>query len=166
MAVPHVNIRFSGYWSDFNIGLMPRRPGLFCVYRARFDDLDKTTTMLELLHVGASANVHQSVSHHRDHGRWRTRLGSGESLSFSFGSVAEDDLAACELAMLMRHRPPLSGALPDSFPFGGMTVSLDGRTPLLDRQFTVGTATVGGFSGRGSAWLRRGIERLRTSVSG
>ena len=166
MAVPHVNIRFSGYWSDFNIGLMPRRPGLFCVYRARFDDLDKTTTMLELLHVGASANVHQSVSQHRDHGRWRTRLGPGESLSFSFGSVAEDDLAACEAAMLLRHRPSMSPALPERFAFGGLALRLDGRTPLLDREFTVGHAVVKGYSGRGSTWLRRGIDFLRTTVNG
>ena len=166
MAVPQVILRFSGYWSEFNSGLMPRRPGLFCVYRARFDDLDKSTTMLELLHVGASSNVNQCVTGSRDLARWRSRLAPGEALSFSYSPVAEDDLAACEAEMLLRHRPSMSPALPERFAFGGLALRLDGRTPLLDREFTVGHAVVKGYSGRGSTWLRRGIDFLRTTVNG
>ena len=167
MAAPSLSlaIKFSGYWSEYNRGLLPRRSGVFCVYRARFDDQTKATTMHELLHIGAAPNVHECLAEHPQAERWRACLGPGESLSFSFGSVALTDLVACETALVMQHRPRCSAPVPVVFPFGRATLRLTHRTPLLQTRFTVGTAGAGVIRRLGG-WLdgpllRRGLDFLR-----
>ena len=166
MAVPSLTIKFSGYWSEYNRGLMPRRPGVFCVYRACFDDQSKTTTMRELLHVGAASNVNECLVDHAQIDRWRVCLMPTESLSFSFGSVALPDLAACELALVMRHRPRCNTEVPAVYPFGRVALKLTHRTPLLHNRFTVGASGPGVIGRLGGPLLRRGLDFLRSFQPG
>lgn len=166
MAVPSLSIKFSGYWSEYNRGLMPRRPGVFCVYRAHFDDQDKTTTMHELLHIGAAANVNECLVAHPQAEQWRACLGPTDSLSFSFGAVATEDLVACETALVMEHRPRCNPAVPSVFPFGRVSLRLTHRTPLLRTRFTVGAAGSGVIGRLGGPWLRRGLDFLRSLQPG
>jgi hypothetical protein len=161
MAVPSLTIKFSGYWSEYNRGLMPRRSGVFCVYRAYFDEQSKSTTMRELLHVGAAPNVNDCLVDHPQANQWRACLGPTDSLSFSFGSVALPDLVACELALVMQHRPRCNLAVPEVFPFGPVALKLSHRTPLLDTRFTVGTPLSGVMGWLGRPLLRRGLDLLR-----
>lgn len=167
MAVPSLTIKFSGYWSEYNRGLMPQRPGVFCVYRAYFDDLAKTTTMRELLHVGAAPDVHACLADHAQIPHWRACLGPTDSLSFSFGSVALPDLAACELALVMQHRPRCNTEVPAVYPFGRVSLRLTHRTPLLNTRFTLGAPPAPGVIGRlGGPLLRRGLDFLRSLQPG
>lgn len=155
MAVHGVSIKFSGYWSEYNCGLIPQKSGVFCVYRAHFDDQTKTTTMRELLYIGASVNVNREVADHPLVERWRACLGPTESLSFSFGAVAPPELVACEIALVMRHRPRCNEAVAAVFPFDRLALRLTNRTPLLQRRFTVGSEPSGVLSRLGGDWLRR-----------
>jgi hypothetical protein len=166
MAVQSLSIKFSGYWSEYNRGLMPRRSGVFCVYRADFDDQSKSTTMHELLHIGASPNVHECLADHPQAAQWRACLGPNESLSFSFGSVALPDLAACEMALVMQHRPRCNVAVPTVFAFGRVALKLTHRTPLLHTRFTVGVSGIGVISRLGGPLLRRGMDFLRSFQPG
>lgn len=160
MAVQSLSIKFSGYWSEYNRGLLPRRSGVFCVYRAYFDDQSKTTTMRELLHIGAAPNVHACLADHPQADRWRACLGPTDSLSFSFGSVALPDLVACELALVMQHRPRCNAEVA-VYPFGHVALKLTHRTPLLQTRFTVGSPMSGVIGRLGGSLLRRGLEFLR-----
>jgi hypothetical protein len=168
MAVRDVSIRFSGYWSEYNCGLLPRRSGIFCVYRAHFDDQSKTTTMRELLHIGASVNVNGCLADHPQAAQWRACLEPTDSLSFSFGPVPLAELAACETALVMQHRPRCNEAVAAVFPFGRLSLKLTHRTPLLQRRFTVGSdhPGVGVASRFVVCWLRRGLDFLRNSQPG
>lgn len=161
MAVQDVSIKFSGYWSEYNRGLMPRRAGVFCVYRAHFNDLSKSTTMLELLYIGGSPNVHECLAEHRLADQWRACLGPDDSLSFSFGSVALPDLAACETALVMQHRPRCNEAVPQVFPFDGLSLKLTHRTPLLQGRFSIGAGSSGVMHRLSGQWVRRGLDFLR-----
>jgi hypothetical protein len=166
MAVHGVSIRFSGYWSEYNCGLMPRRSGIFCVYRAHFDDESKITTMRELLYIGAAANVQGCLVDHPQCARWRACLEPTDSLSFSFGSVPPDDLLACETALVMQHRPRCNDAVAVVFPFDRLSLKLTHRTPLLKRRFTVGTDHAQASGGLGAGWLRRWLDLLRKNQPG
>jgi hypothetical protein len=159
-------IKFSGYWSEYNRGLLPRRSGVFCVYRAHFDDQSKVTTMHELLHIGAAPNVHECLADHPQAAQWRACLGPTESLSFSFGSVAPSDLAACEMALVMQHRPRCNAPVPAVCPFGRVTLKLTHRTPLLQTRFTVGAVGSGVIGRLGGPLLRRGLDFLRSFQPG
>ena len=166
MAVPSLTIKFSGYWSEYNRGLMPQRSGVFCVYRAFFDDQSKTTHMRELLHVGAAPDVHACLAAHPQIAHWRACLGPTDSLSFSYGSVALTDLAACELALVMQHRPRCNTEVPAVFPFGHVVLRLTHRTPLLDTRFAVGAPAPGVIGRLGGPLLRRGLDFLRSLQPG
>jgi hypothetical protein len=166
MAVQDLSIRFSGYWSEYNCGLIPQRPGVFCVYRAHFDDQSKTTTMLELLHIGSAANVNACLAHHPQTAHWRACLGPTDSLSFTFGAVPLNDLVACETALVMKHRPRCNEAVAAVFPFGCLSLKLNHRTPLLQRRFTVGSRQTGVIDRFGGGWLRRRLGILRSSQPG
>lgn len=155
MAVHGVSIKFSGYWSEYNCGLIPQRSGVFCVYRAHFDEQSKTTTMRELLYIGSAANVNQEVADHPLVNRWRACLEPTDCLSFSFGSVAAPDLVACETALVMQHQPRCNEPVAAVFPFERLSLTLTNRTPLLQRRFTVGTDPSGVLSRLGGDWLRR-----------
>ena len=166
MAVQSLSIKFSGYWSEYNRGLMPRRAGVFCVYRAHFDDQSKTTTMRELLHIGAAPNVNECLADHPQAEQWRASLGPTDSLSFSYGSVALPDLVACETALVMQHRPRCNTAVPVVYPFGRAALKLTHRTPLLQTRFTVGAAVPGVVGRLGGPLLRRGLDFLRSLQPG
>ena len=161
MAAHALSIKFSGYWSEYNRGLLPRRPGVFCVYRAYFDDQSKTTTMRELLYIGAAENVHACLAHHPQIGQWRACLGPTDSLSFSYGSVALPDLVVCETALVVQHQPRCNAVgLPDCA-VGRVALTLTHRTPLLQTRFTVGAPAAGVLGRFGGPWLRRGRNFLR-----
>ncbi|WP_310461612.1 hypothetical protein [Sphaerotilus sp.] len=162
MAVQFLSIKFSGYWNEYNRGLMPRRSGVFCIYRAFFDDQSKTTTMRELLYVGAAPNVNECLVDHPQTDRWRACLGPTDSLSFSFGSVALPDLVACEQALVMQHRPRCNAEVPSVYPFGHVALKLTHRTPLLHTRFTVGSPVSGVIGRLGGPLLRRGLDFLRS----
>jgi hypothetical protein len=156
-----LSIKFSGYWSEYNRGLMPRRSGVFCVYRAYFDDQSKTTTMRELLHIGAAVNVNEHLADPAQAEAWRACLGPTDSLSFSFGAVALQDLVACEMALVMAHRPRCNTAVPAVFPFDRVALKLTHRTPLLHTRFTVGSPMAGVVGRLCVPLLRRGLDFLR-----
>jgi hypothetical protein len=161
MAAHDVSIKFSGYWSEYNRGLMPRRAGVFCVYRAHFNDLSKSTTMLELLYIGGATDVNECLVAHRLAEQWRACLGPDDSLSFSFGSVALTDLAACETALVMQHRPRCNEPAPQVFPFDCLSLKLTHRTPLLQARFSMGSQSSGAMQHFGGRWVRRGLDFLR-----
>lgn len=152
MSSHHVCLRLSGYWSEYNCGLMPHQSGVFCVYRARFDGAGSAAvTMLELLHVGAAEDVNQCVCEAIDAACWRSALAAREVLMFSCGVLDPADLARCQDALVRQHRPRLNPAPKGHYPYGYLAVTLHDHAPLLQRRFTVGRPPPGaaGFPGLG-----------------
>jgi hypothetical protein len=156
MSSHHVCISLSGYWSEYNCGLMPHQSGVFCVYRARFDAAaPAAATMLELLHVGAAEDVNRCVHEAVDTGCWRTALAAREVLMFSCGPLDPIDLVRCQDALVRQHRPRLNPAPKGHYPHGYLAVTLRHHTPLLQRRFTVGQPPRGGAGLPGLGLLRR-----------
>jgi hypothetical protein len=156
----HLRIRFTGFWSEYNCGLMPRRSGIFCVYRARFDGIGPAgaVRMLELLHVGASEDVNRCLCEEVDRAHWRADLAPQEALMFSYGALAPADLARGEEALVRHHRPRFNAAPQGSFPYGYVAVTLHRHVPMLQRHFAVGIAPQRSLALRALDLIRRGID--------
>jgi hypothetical protein len=122
--------------------------------------------MLELLYIGGAPNVNECLVEHRLADQWRACLGPDDSLSFSFGSVALPDLAACETALVMQHRPPCNEAVPQVFPFDRLLLKLTHRTPLLQCRFSIGARSSSAIHRLSGHWVRRGLDFLRSIQPG
>lgn len=161
MAAQKISIRFSGYWSEYNCGLMPYRSGVFCVYRGRFDDRTKVMSVLELLYIGAATDVREHVSEQVLTGRWRETLAPGEILAFNHGPVITSELLPCKMALVMQHRPPQNEPQPEVFPFGALSLRLSGKVPLLSTRVNVAAVTSGAAPRSSAGLLQRGLDFLR-----
>ena len=132
-----ITIEFAGYWVDENKGALPAESGIYCVYECTLNARKKTVTLQKLIYIGESEDVRSRVADHEKYGHWLKHVGRGNELCFSFGGVAETVRRRAKAAMIYKHRPPEADEYVDSFPFDRTTVSLSGKTRLLNTYFTV-----------------------------
>lgn len=109
--------------------------GVYCVYRCV--DNGDTVSIKELIYIGESSNVADRVSCHEKLPDWKRRLQHGETLCYSSGAVNSYDRVRVEAAMINKHKPVVNVEYKNSFPFDETTISLSGKTALLDTYFTV-----------------------------
>lgn len=84
--MPTIELGFEGYWLDQYKAELPHKAGMFCVYACEPMAKDKIVVIRELIHVGVSNDIAESV---QDSSEWKKHLQSGESLCYSFSSVAD-----------------------------------------------------------------------------
>ncbi len=109
--------------------------GVYCVYRCV--DNGDTVSIKELIYIGESGNVSDRVSSHEKLPDWKRRLQYGEVLCYSSGAVSASDRVRVEAAMINKHKPVVNVEYKNSFSFDETTISLSGKTALLDTYFTV-----------------------------
>jgi len=116
MAAKTISIKFDGYWRDENKGGLPAKSGVYCVYECTHNRTEKTVSL---------------------HNKWLKYVRQGNELCFSFGGVSSVDRNRAEAAMIFKHKPPVNDEYKDSFPYDKTTMSLSGKTALLNTYFTV-----------------------------
>lgn len=137
MAQKNLSLTFSGYWREPNRGGVPAASGVYCVYTATHNEAANTVTLHKLVYIGEAGDVRQRLANHERRGDWARHLGRGQVLCFSFAPVAAADRAQCEAALINRHKPPENTEYVDSFPFDPTTITVAGKTNLLQSGFTV-----------------------------
>ena len=137
MAAKTISIEFNGYWRDENKSGLPNKSGIYCVYECTHNVSQKTVTIHKLIYIGESENVKNRVANHEKYNDWLKHVRSGNGLCFSFGGVRSVDRNRSEAAMIFKHKPPENEEYRDSFPFDKTTMSLSGKTALLNTYFTV-----------------------------
>ena len=137
MAEKTIDIEFDGYWRDENKGSIPAKSGVYCVYECTHNVKNKTVSIHKLIYIGEAEDVKDRVANHEKYKDWLKHVKKGDVLCFSFGGIGVTDRARAEAAMIFKHKPPENDEYVDSFPFDKTTMSLSGKTALLNTSFTV-----------------------------
>ena len=137
MAEKTITIEFDGYWRDENKGGLPAKSGVYCVYDCTHNIVKKTVSIHKLIYIGEAEDVKSRVANHEMYKDWLKHVGRGNELCFSFGGVGATDRARAEAAMIFKHKPPQNDEYVRSFPYDRTTMSLSGKTALLNTVFTV-----------------------------
>jgi hypothetical protein len=137
MAEKTLTVEFDGYWRDENKGGLPAKSGVYCVYGCTHNVTEKTVSIHKLIYIGEAEGVRSRVTNHEKYKDWLKHVQRGNELCFSFGGVGATDRARAEAAMIFKHKPPENDEYVDSFPYDRTTMSLSGKTALLNTYFTV-----------------------------
>jgi hypothetical protein len=137
MAEKTISIEFDGYWRDQHKSGLPAKSGVYCVYECTYKEDSDTVSIYELIYIGEAANVRDRVTDHEKRPDWLAHVRQGNELCFSFGGVGSTDRERAEAALILEHKPPENDEYVDSFPFDKTTISLSGKTALLNTYFTV-----------------------------
>jgi GIY-YIG catalytic domain. len=133
-----ISIEMEGYWREVNVGGVPNKSGVYCVYECTHNKTEKTVTLNKLIYIGESADVGNRLANHEKKPDWKKHVRSGNELCYSFGQVPSITRERAEAALIYKHKPPVNTEYVDNFPFPRTTISLTGRTALLSTSFTVG----------------------------
>lgn len=130
-------LTFDGYWRDANSNGVPDRAGIYVVYACRHNKAEGTVSLREVIYIGEANLVRTRIQTHEKRPRWKRRLRPREELAFSMAPYSHSDRVRVEAALINRHKPPVNDEHVHSFPYPPTTVSLSGKTALLDTHFTV-----------------------------
>ena len=78
-----------GYWlEDYKSEMQVEgKAGVYCVYACEAVAKDKIVVIRDLVHVGVSDNIAESISNEKDLSEWKAYLQKGESLCYAFSDV-------------------------------------------------------------------------------
>lgn len=137
MAAKTYNVTIEGYWRYKNKEAIPNHSGLYFVYEALYHPRSDSITLIKLLFVGQSENVHDHIINEKKETPWQEHINVGSELAFSSGFVDRSHLNRLETAYIFRHKPPCNKEFKDIFPFDQTSVFSTGKTALLDTHFTI-----------------------------
>ena len=138
MAAKSYTLDFDGYWRAPNIGGLPARSGVYCVYACTHNRQQGTVSIRKLLYIGEAENIAARVSRHERWGDWGRELVRGEELCFNAALIAPvPDRKRAEAAMIYRHKPSCNVEYVHAFPFDQTVISTWGRNAKLESYFTV-----------------------------
>lgn len=132
-----VSLTFNGYWREPNISGIPKKRGIYLVYRCLFDKEEKTVDLKQLLYIGQAEDANKRVESHEKWVEWKLYLKSNEQICCSFAEVASDVLTRTEAALIFKHKPPCNETYKKSFPFPFTTVLSTGACALISINFSV-----------------------------
>jgi hypothetical protein len=158
MAAKSYSLDFDGYWRAPNIGGLPGKSGVYCVYACVHNVSEKTVTIRRLLYIGEAENIQARVAGHERWKDWERELKVGEELCFNAALISPAaDRQRAEAAMIHHHKPPCNVEYVHTFPFDTTTVTTSGKNAKLDSYFAVHTTPA--TSGLGRATLLGGSTR-------
>lgn len=137
MAEQSYTITFDGYWREKNIGGIPAKSGIYCVYTCVYNESAKNLTIKNLIYIGESENVNERIKNHEKLTEWKRYLKLGETLCFNFGAVPSNIRNRCEAAIIFKHQPPVNTEYKVAFPFDKTNVKLSGKVSKLVASFVV-----------------------------
>lgn len=137
MAAMTFNVEFDGYWREENIGSIPDKSGVYCVYECTHNREEKTVSIHRLIYIGEARDARDRIQNHEKWQEWKRHVRSGNELCFSFGYVQSENRNRVEAAFIFEHKPPENDEYKEEFPFDTTTINASGKTALLHTNFTV-----------------------------
>lgn len=146
-AYVRYDLDFSGYYLQAKD--MPPGSGIYCVYRCVISNDKKRVTLLELLYVGASTDMHTVTLDQEYVEGWNRVRKEGEELCYSASLFPRNELAACAGALVYLAKPLLNNdAAKSRYAFKDAYVNVKGDAKFLPSNVVAyeGSVVVGGES--------------------
>ncbi len=137
MAKERAQLEFQGYWQEIRMNEIPGGSGVFCVYECRMSLASGKVTPVKLLYIGEADDAKKRIAGHEKMGKWKSQLGRGNKLCFSFAPVAPDIRRQVAAAMIFKFKPPVNTTHKMFFQFDRTIVIMSGKAELLNPYFTV-----------------------------
>ena len=131
-------LNFDGYWRECNKNGLPTYPGIYLVYRSRYNPQNDTVSLVEIIYIGKTDNIHDRLIKHEKYDLFVSQLREYEELCYSCAEVVED-IELVENALIFVQKPVLNDQGKDSYNYSRAHFVLDGFcTRMKYTNFNIG----------------------------
>lgn len=131
-------LNFDGYWRECNKNGLPTYPGIYLVYRSRYNPQNDTVSLVEIIYIGKTDNIHDRLIKHEKYDLFVSQLREHEELCYSCAEVVED-IELVENALIFVQKPALNDQGKDSYNYSRAHFVLDGScTRMKYTNFNIG----------------------------
>lgn len=131
-------LNFDGYWRECNKNGLPTYPGIYLVYRSRYNPQNDTVSLVEIIYIGKTENIHDRIIKHEKYDLFVFQLREHEELCYSCVEVVED-IELVENALIFVQKPVLNDQGRDSYNYSRAHFVLDGScTCMKYTNFNIG----------------------------
>ena len=131
-------LNFDGYWRECNKNGLPTYPGIYLVYRSRYNPQNDTVSLVEIIYIGKTDNIHDRLIKHEKYDLFVSQLREHEELCYSCVEVVED-IELVENALIFVQKPVLNDQGRDSYNYSRAHFVLDGScTCMKYTNFNIG----------------------------
>lgn len=131
-------LNFDGYWRECNKNGLPTYPGIYLVYRSRYNPQNDTVSLVEIIYIGKTDNIHDRLIKHEKYDLFVSQLREHEELCYSCAEVVED-IDLVENALIFAQKPVLNDQGKDSYNYSRAHFILDGScTRMKYTNFNIG----------------------------
>ena len=131
-------LNFDGYWRECNKNGLPTYPGIYLVYRSRYNPQNDTVSLVEIIYIGKTDNIHDRHIKHEKYDLFVSQLREHEELCYSCAEVIED-IELVETALIFAQKPVLNDQGKDSYNYSRAHFVLTGScTRMKYTNFNVG----------------------------
>ncbi|NCA75428.1 MAG: hypothetical protein EOM90_03750 [Alphaproteobacteria bacterium] len=128
-----VIIHIKGYWREKDKLEIPERSGLLFVYESKFNEVEETADLLNLIYIGADENIRSIIEDPGSHENWDHYIASGNTMCFAFAETDQQYRKRVHAAYIHCLRPPGNyNQLCEHYPFETLTIVSTGKTALID----------------------------------
>lgn len=120
-------INFQGYWRDINKGNIPAKPGVYLVYRGKYDSSTDTIGLIEIIYIGQGENVQQRIANNEKEELLKQQLRDGEELVYAFAPVKPEELDIIEQSLIFAQKPIVNEAHKEKFEQEEAAFKIDGQ---------------------------------------
>lgn len=121
-----IQLNFEGYWRECNKGGLPSYSGIYLVYRCVYNDNVNRVTLIDIIYIGKSDNVHDRHINHEKLHLFEDQLQAGEQLCYSCAKVDKQDLEWVENALIFAQKPILNDKGKEHYDAMPAHIQLDG----------------------------------------
>lgn len=118
-----------GYYRDQSRMGFPHSSGIYFVYRGVFVPHLKTVTLMELLYIGETFDLHQQHNEHDKRDKFIAKLQEGEELFYSFAlteDFTEKQRSRVESALIYELCPQLNTQNIETFDYDKTIINIIG----------------------------------------
>lgn len=131
-------LNFDGYWRECNKNGLPTYPGIYLVYRSRYNPQNDTVSLVEIIYIGKTDNIHDRHKKHEKYDLFVSQLREHEELCYSCAEVVED-IELVENALIFVQKPVLNDQGKDSYNYSRAHFILNGScTRMKYTNFNIG----------------------------
>lgn len=130
----HLTLTFEGYF--LSLSSVPAEPGVYCIYKAKYEEEGLKPKRGELLYIGEAKNMNKRLSQgHEKLEEIIADLGTREQPCFSFAKTKDHELA--EAALIYRTKPLYNDQSTGGYHKDPVVIDVEGKHHGIAPKITV-----------------------------